>query len=488
MATQPTFTPRVAKEEGTIADIFTTLGSNADTAPLPPRFGALKKEVLHDLGATPEALRQAWNGVLKALEGRTEEIITKRGDIIPRIKYADVEAGLSEAQRDTIRKTGVVIVTGGVPKEEALAWKASIKDYIAANPVKGFPAGNIQAYEIYNTKPQIYARTHPAVLNTQKALLSLWHNSNSPSSIDFTTPISYFDRLRIRTPGDRSFTLGPHIDGGSVERWEDTAFRRVWGKILQGGPKGWESFDPFDASRRVNAKQDLYNTPNQCTILRCWQGWTSMSSTGVNEGTLRVLPMLSLATAYIILRPFFKPRAVTTGTSADQNQEASGARQSVSLAQEDWELNLDGSEFPGSVPGKTQELNEVTHPHLRLAETMVSSPRIEPGDQVYWHCDTVHAVEGEHKGKDDSSVLYIPAAPLSVKNAAYLRDQRINFVHGLPAPDFPGGEGESKFSGRATPQDITTRRGRQAMGFEPFVASGSDNAALVKEANRVLFG
>jgi hypothetical protein len=81
MATQPTFTPRVAKEEGTIADIFTTLGSNADTAPLPARFAALKKEVLHDLGATPEALRQAWNGVLKALEGRTEEIIAKRGDV-----------------------------------------------------------------------------------------------------------------------------------------------------------------------------------------------------------------------------------------------------------------------------------------------------------------------------------------------------------------------------------------------------------------------
>ncbi|KAF9218717.1 DUF1479-domain-containing protein, partial [Gyrodon lividus] len=154
----------------------------------------------------------------------------------------------------------------------------------------------------------------------------------------------------------------------------------------------------------------------------------------------------------------------------------------------DWELNLEGSDFPGSVPGKTQELNDDTHPHLRLAETMVSVPRIEPGDQVYWHCDIVHAVEGEHKGKDDSSVLYIPAVPLSVKNAVYLRDQRINFVHGLPAPDFPGGEGESKFSGRATPHDITTRQGRQAMGFEPFVATGSGNAVLVEEANRLLFG
>lgn len=89
--------------------------------------------------------------------------------------------------------------------------------------------------------------------------------------------------------------------------------------------------------------------------------------------------MLSLATAYIILRPFFKPRGIT----AWRTGESLGKTQGVSLAVEDWELNLDGSEFPGSVPGKTQELNDATHPHLRLAETMISIPRIEPGDQVY---------------------------------------------------------------------------------------------------------
>lgn len=32
-----------------------------------------------------------------------------------------------------------------------------------------------------------------------------------------------------------------------------------------------------------------------------------MSETGPNEGTLRVLPLLKEATAYIILRPFFRP-------------------------------------------------------------------------------------------------------------------------------------------------------------------------------------
>ena len=124
----------------------------------------------------------------------------------------------------------------------------------------GFPSENIQAYEIYNSKSQIAARTHPAILNTQKFLLSLWHTSEPSDDIDLSIPISYFDRLRIRTPGDKSFKLGPHVDGGAVERWEDPQFRQVWNKILGGG-NGWKDHDSFDATPRLEAKQDLYDAP-----------------------------------------------------------------------------------------------------------------------------------------------------------------------------------------------------------------------------------
>lgn len=83
--------------------------------------------------------------------------------------------------------------------------------------------------------------------------------------------------------------------------------------------------------------------------------------------------------------------------------------------------------------GKGQELNETTHPHLKLDKTMTAIPIVQPGDQVYCmcsfmvpgliemltrtyspgHCDVVHAVELQHKGKGDSSVMYIPAVPLT---------------------------------------------------------------------------
>lgn len=106
---------------------------------------------------------------------------------------------------------------------------------------------------------------------------------------------------------------------------------------------------------------------NACSIFRPWQGWTALSSTGPSEGTLRVFPNLSTASAYVILRPFFRPKNP----------------RSDSLAFNDWELDLDSSRFPGSSIGKTQELNEKSHPHLQLDKTMSSIPKVEPGDQVY---------------------------------------------------------------------------------------------------------
>jgi len=113
----------------------------------------------------------------------------------------------------------------------------------------------------------------------------------------------------------------------------------------------------------------------------------------------------------------------------------------------------------------------------------------------------VHAVESQHRGQVDSSVLYIPAVPLTLrkyvtgcpslymilthaKSTSYLRDQRTNFIHGRPAPDFPGGEGESKFTGRATALDVKTPKGRQILGLEPFdTFAGS---SLITAANQIL--
>lgn len=77
-----------------------------------------------------------------------------------------------------------------------------------------------------------------------------------------------------------------------------------------------------------------------------------------------------------------------------------------------------------------------------------------------------------HKGSSDSSVLYIPVCPVTVRNAEYLVRQREAFRLGKPSPDFPGGEGESRHVGRPTEEAMrgwTTSAGRQAFGLDKFV-------------------
>ncbi|KAF9446150.1 DUF1479-domain-containing protein [Macrolepiota fuliginosa MF-IS2] len=456
------------KEEGSISSIFTTLTPGEEPTALPDRFSALKKDIFK------EELVETWRQVLSELEGTVGEIVEKGNKLITKVSYDDVKSGcVSQAQINEIKRVGTILVTGGIPREEALGWKQQIRDYAAANVgrIKGFPEDNIQVFEIYNSIGQTLARTHPGLINTQKFLLSLWHTSIS-DQVKFNLPISYYDRLRIRQPGDAKFTLGPHVDGGSVERWEDSGFRTVFAKILQGG-RNWREHDPFDATPRLSTRNDLYHTSNACSIFRPWQGWTALSSTGPDEGTLRIFPNLSVASSYMILRPFFRPKNP----------------RSNSLGFGDWELDLDSSRFPGSTIGKTQELNEKTHPHLQLDKTMVSIPKVEPGDQVYWHCDVIHAVEGQHNGLGDSSVFYIPAVPLTLHNAHYLRDQRNNFIAGLPAPDFPGGEGESKCVGRGSITDVQSLEGRRMLGFEKFETSplaSKEEKEFFDNVNRIL--
>ena len=45
----------------------------------------------------------------------------------------------------------------------------------------------------------------------------------------------------------------------------------------------------------------------------------------------------------------------------------------------------------------------------------------------------IHAVDKTHAGTTDSSVIYIPACPLTETNAEYLKRQREAFLEGMLA-------------------------------------------------------
>jgi hypothetical protein len=242
-----------------------------------------------------------------------------------------------------------------------------------------------QVFELYWAPSQIRARSHPNLLRTQQALMqTIWHASSPDAPVSLANPMTYVDRLRIRQPGDAQFALGPHMDGGSVERWEADGYGKagVYDAIWRGA---WEEFDAWDAAPRAMADTNLYNGLGACTVFRAFQGWVSMSRSGPGEGTLLVRPNVQLSDAYLLLRPFFRPiKPLADGKDAAARREF--------LDESNWQFTAGEemtSELQGARPGHGQELPSFeTHPHLELDRTMVHIPEVQPGDFVVWHCDS----------------------------------------------------------------------------------------------------
>ncbi|KAJ3528993.1 hypothetical protein NM208_g9956 [Fusarium decemcellulare] len=445
--------PRIEKQEGSIGNSFASLAGEKETL-LPETYLDLKRDLIGD-EANQAALIAAWSRLTSRLAELSDEIEEKRQRTIPEATYDQLVNNPSPELIYRIRECGSVVVRETVSKDQALKWLGDVRDYIKLNPqVKGFPEDDKQVYEIYWSKAQQQARSHPQMLKTQAALLSIF-TAPPKSNISLNTPLLYSDRLRIRNPGDAKFALGPHIDGGSIERWEDPTYRQVYEKILTGK---WEEYNAWEMEKRADAVQDLYPGPGSTGLYRSWQGWTSLSETGPTEGTLLIYPFIREHSAYLLMRPLFKPRKPR---SDFQDRKAF-------LAPNNWELDFETTNFPGSPHRRNQELNDETHPHLELLRTMVCMPKVYPGDTVWWHSDVIHAVESQHCGQNGAAVFYIPAVALTPRNAEYIRDQRATLLSGKPAPDFPGGIGESQFNGRGTGGDLLTvggKEGNDILGF-----------------------
>ena len=393
-----------AKQEGDISTVFSSL-SGGESKPLDKRFALLKQ---HLIQGNEQKVLESWKRLLRELRKETKVVAEKRSRIIPQIQFQDVQPTLqsadSEAEKrrkafeNEVKKRGVGVITGVIPRDTAREYKYETEEYIQNNPwtkgefhliegkcdsdlYRGFPPERPTVYELYFSPAQVKARAHPNLLTAQRYLMSLWHSKDPNAMISTSTALSYADRLRIRQPGDVGFTLGPHVDGGSLERWEPNGYGRgqVYDSIFAGQ---WEDYNPWESSCRLPAISDLYNGAGACSMFRMFQGWLSMSDTGPQEGTLLVNPLFKLATAYFLLRPFM--------TSLKQAQiEPSGAINSGFLHENNWMLEPEtSSAIQGAGQGVCQEFNVELHPHLDLTNTMVHIPKINPGDYVVWHCDS----------------------------------------------------------------------------------------------------
>ncbi|KAK9462053.1 uncharacterized protein V1516DRAFT_711491 [Lipomyces oligophaga] len=471
IAAEPPYFP-VSARSGPSTDHFSSLFplllcNNQDK--LEPSLSERLEDLQRNLVAGREyQIADGWHRLLKSLELELAEIRDRGSAVIPIADFnLDIEQDTisggnlfsSQDLASQIRKRGIVVIKNVIPPDEA---GRLLED---TERICGEPG---PIHDIFWSKPQLQARSHPNMLRVQSALMSLWRSSKPNIMISTNHPVTYADRIwHDKTAVCNSLNSGsfiPGIDGGSIERWEDGSYASAYGDILDGA---WESYDAMDYAHRVGACSNIYDTPAAPSVFRMYQGLLSLSTSKFGQGPLRVLPLLKQSTAYTMLRPFFDSlRALNFIAPTDH--------------------------FPLTAQGASQEFSEVTHPHLNLNTSMVSMPDIEPGDYVAWHCDLI---QGMNNTSYASTALYIPVVPLTIPNAQYLVRQRSAFDMRTAPPDFTSSvdstDGIPDHFGQQT--DIASEPGMRASGlgyakWDIESASTSVEHNLLCLANKIVFG
>jgi hypothetical protein len=386
-----------------------------------------------------QALARAFSEVKEHVRRASDAIRDKaaRGQkVVPDLEFREIESGtVSEETRAWIREAGCAVVRGVVPSSVASGWFDDLGEYLDINRYEerevekrsldryfsALKAGKPQIFNVYWSKPQVLARQHPHLAEARSFLNRLWRFAGV---FDPDRECTYADRVRRRQPGDRTLGLSPHMDAGTVERWIDPGYQRVYARVFAGN---WRAYDPFDGTERLHTRE--IPSPAVCSMFRTYQGWTALTRQGPNDGTLQLIP-IAQGISYVLLR---------------------------ALQDDVPETDLCGAQ-PGRALGVSPEW------HAELLAGLVSIPQVQPGDTVFWHTDVCHAVADEHAGRDYASVIYIGSAPDCAKNRAYLPRQKDTFLAGRSAPDFAPMDFEVDFKDRATEADLTPL-GRAQMGM-----------------------
>lgn len=386
------------------------------------------------LGAGSAKLKDAFRRIEDRIKREADNIRSETSagrSPLPEVGFQAVKDDkVPEATKNEIRRRGFAVIRGVYPPALTGEWNDELGRYIDDNNYyekaqkKGtidkyfsqLDAAKPQIFGIYWSQPQIKARQGESMAIAKRFMNRLWDVS-SPDGLEFDpdNDYTYADRTRRRRPGDKTLGLSPHMDSGSFERWTDPAFQKIYGSVFAGR---WEEYDPWTAAYRSKTKE--YPSPAVCSMFRTFQGWTALTPQGPHDGTLKVVP-ISIGICYMLLR------ALQDDVAED--------------------------DLCGAEPGRALGMKPEWHP--ALAEGLVSIPLMQPGDTVWWHPDTVHAVEDEHAGKNYSNVIYIGASPRCEKNRIYALKQAKAFLEGKSAPDFAPEDYEVDFKGRATVADLT---------------------------------
>src|SRR5579864_4539422 len=277
---------------------------------LPETIRTTKKQ----LRAALPGYREVFREVEAEMRRRVEEIVSEREagrDVIPIVQYADIAAGqVSPVLVNKIKTGGACVVRETFSREQATAWDVEIADYVEKNNLDAklanaaedkyfgtLASAKPQIYGIYWSRPQVQARQAESLTRVRVFLNNLWlAESEGQRHFDPNQTPAYADRIRRRPPGSASLGLSPHVDGGSVERWLDENYRKVYRHVFAGN---WRKYDAFAAAFRPEVRE--VPSPAVCSMFRTFQGWTALTRQGRGDGTLQLIP-IAQAMVYILLR------------------------------------------------------------------------------------------------------------------------------------------------------------------------------------------
>lgn len=418
-----------------------TLTFTHETLPADPK--AAIREMKKALRAQIGDVQAVFDRLTAHIESRVAEIDALKAagqPVWPVISYAELASGsVTEAQRETVKRRGCVVIKGHFPRQQALDWDRSMLDYLDHNkfdelykgPGDNFfgtlTASRPEIYPIYWSQAQMQARQSDEMATAQSFLNRLWNfETEGKQWFDPDVSVIYPDRIRRRPPGTTSKGLGAHTDSGALERWLLPAYQQVFASVFKGD---FTQFDPWDAAHRTEVEEYTVDNTTKCSVFRTFQGWTALSEMIPHQGLLHVVPIPE-AMAYILLRPLLD--------------------------------DVPDDELCGVAPGRVLPVSEQWHPLLIRALTSI--PALEPGDSVWWHCDVIHSVAPVTDQQGWGNVMYIPAAPMCDKNRRYAQKVKIALEKGTSPGDFPREDYEANWQARFTLSDLNDH-GKHALGM-----------------------
>ena len=366
----------------------------------------------------------------KYIQKEVAIIKESKDSIIPEIEFEDISIKDQTIIKDKVFKRGCVIIRNVFDKKKVTELNEDLDKYVLENNYfedqkkkigidkyfSDLKSGKPQIFGLYWSKAQSEIRHSKEMETVKKWLNNLWnYNYEGKNVFDPNRELVYADRVRRREPGDDTLGLSPHCDAGSIERWTDKAYQKIYNDIFS---DNFENFNPYDARYRDETIE--FESPAVAHVFRTFQGWTALTEQGPNDGTLQLIP-IAKGMSYVLTRALLD--------------------------------DVPENELCGSKAGKALSINEKYH--SLLLEGLISIPKMNPGDTIWWHPDVVHAVEEKHQGKNYSNVIYVGATPYCKKNIDYIKKQSKKFIEGKSPPDFAPEDYEVNYKGRVKVDDLS---------------------------------